>query len=174
MKSQPLAAVVQGAFESYFKDKPSPFAEQPPAEGEATAPTPTPGPAPDLSALDSSSTSARLVVIGSGEFLDDTVLQRSSYLVQDQILNNLQLVQNAVDWSVEDTDLLSIRSRGAYTRLLDPLTERQQTTWEVGNYIVALLALLLTGGLWYMRRRNEQPMTLTPQGALVTAPAAGD
>jgi len=39
---------------------------------------------------------------------------------------------------------------------------------------VALLALLLTGGLWYMRRRNEQPMTLTPQGALVTAPAAGD
>lgn len=174
MKSQPLAAVVQGAFESYFKDKPSPFAEQPPAEGEAAAPTPTPGPAPDLSALDSSPTSARLVVIGSGEFLDDTVLQRSSYLVQDQILNNLQLVQNAVDWSVEDTDLLSIRSRGAYTRLLDPLTEREQTTWEVGNYIVALLALLLTGGLWYMRRRNEQPMTLTPQGALVTAPAAGD
>lgn len=174
MKSQPLAVVAQGVFESYFKDKPSPFAEQPPAEGAAPVPAPTPGPAPDLGALDTSPTSARLVVIGSGEFLDDTILQRSSYLVQDQILNNLQLVQNAVDWSVEDTDLLSIRSRGAYTRLLDPLTEREQTTWEVGNYIVALLALLLTGGLWYMRRRNEQPMTLTPQGTLVTAPAAGD
>ncbi|CAN5673252.1 hypothetical protein BH10CHL1_BH10CHL1_39090 [soil metagenome] len=177
MKSYPLAVVVQGTFESYFKGKPSPFVEPTPGPtqpGAAPAPTPTAGPAPDMGALSTSPASARLVIIGSGEFADDFVLQLSSRLVQDQILNNLQFIQNAVDWSVEDTDLLSIRSRGTYTRLLDPLSERQQTTWEMGNYLVALLALFLTGGLWYVRRRNEQPMELSPSSAMVHAPATGD
>lgn len=177
MKQFPLAVVVQGSFESYFKGKPSPFAAQPPQANQAgtpPTPTPTPGPAPDMNAVSASPASARLVVIGSGEFLDDFVLQLSSRIVQDQILNNLQFLQNAVDWSVEDTDLLTIRSRGTYTRLLEPLNERQQTTWEMGNYLVALLALFLTGGLWYVRRRNERPMELAPSGAMVSAPATGD
>jgi len=176
MLAQPLAVVAQGVFTSYFTDKPSPFAVPPvdPNAVDPNAPVPTPGPAPDAGALTISSDGARLVVIGSGEFLDDAVLQLMSSMVQDQVLNNLQLVQNAIDWSVEDTDLLSIRARGTYTRLLDPINERQQTTWEVGNYIVALLALLLTGGFWYARRRNEQPMTLTPPTTLVGAPATGD
>jgi ABC-2 type transport system permease protein len=108
--------------------------------------------------------------MGSAEFLDDFVLRIQSQLVQDQILNNLQFAQNAVDWSVEDTDLLSIRARGTFTRLLDPMTESEQTRWELGNYFVALLALVVIAGFWYMRRRNEQPMdlaesTLTPVAA---------
>lgn len=176
-KSYPLAVLVQGSFESYFKGKPSPFIAPTPNAQQAGAPptpTPTPGPAPDVGALSTSPASARLIVIGSGEFADDFVLQLSSRLVQDQILNNLQFVQNAVDWSVEDTDLLSIRSRGSYTRLLDPLDERHQTTWEMGNYLVALLALFLTGGLWYVRRRNERPMELAPSPSMLSAPATGD
>jgi ABC-2 type transport system permease protein len=116
-----------------------------------------------------------LVVIGSGEFLDDFVLQLASQVVGEAVMNNLQFAQNAVDWSVEDTDLLSIRARGTYTRLLDPLTEEQQTTWEIGNYVVALLALLLVAGVWWLFRRNEQPMELDPPaGGLIDAPATGD
>ena len=99
-------------------------------------------------------------MIGSGEFVDDFVLNLSSQLIQDQVLNNLQFAQNAVDYSVEDTDLLAIRSRGTFTRLLDPLTEGEQSTWEFGNYAVALVALVVIGGLWYVRRRNERPMEL--------------
>ncbi|MEZ4682298.1 MAG: hypothetical protein R2932_49645 [Caldilineaceae bacterium] len=132
--------------------------------------TPT-GPQPDSSVLTKSPASARLVVFGSAEFLDDFVLRLSSQLIQDQVRNNLQLAQNAVDWSVEDTDLLTIRSRGTYTRLLDPLTESEQSGWEFGNYIVALLALVLTAGLWYVRRRNEQPMELSEPSF---APVAAD
>ncbi|HRW09501.1 MAG TPA: Gldg family protein [Caldilineaceae bacterium] len=162
-KAQPLAVVVQGTFESFFKDKPSPFTEDAttPIDPNA-APTPTPaGPAPDTSVLTQSPASARLVVFGSAEFLDDFVLRISSQIVQDQILNNLQFAQNAVDWAVEDTDLLTIRSRGTFTRLLDPMTESEQARWEFGNYAVALLALLVIAGFWYVRRRNEQPMELT-------------
>jgi hypothetical protein len=68
-----------------------------------------------------------------------------------------------VDWSVEDEDLLTIRSRGTYARLLNPLEEGQQTFWEVLNYALVLLALVVIGGVWTLRRRSEQPMALVDE-----------
>ncbi len=159
-QAYPLAVAIQGSFESFFKDKPSPFAETAATDPAAPPPTPAVGPAPDASILNQSSDTARLIVIGSGEFVDDFVLNLSAQLIQDQVLNNLQFAQNTVDYAVEDTDLLSIRSRGTFTRLLDPLSESEQAGWEYGNYGVALVALMLIGGLWYARRRNERPMEL--------------
>ena len=160
-QAYPLAVSIQGSFASFFKDKPSPFAETEEATDPA-APTPTPavGPAPAANTLTQSPASARLIVIGSGEFVDDFVLNLSAQLIQDQVLNNLQFAQNTVDYAVEDTDLLSIRSRGTFTRLLQPLSEGEESAWEYGNYGVALVALMLIGGLWYARRRNERPMEL--------------
>ena len=157
-KAYPLAVALKGSFASFFAGKPSPLAETPATD--ASAPTPTPGPKPDESILTQSPDTARLIVIGSGEFVDDFVLNLSSQLVQDQVLNNLQFAQNAVDYSVEDTDLLAIRARGTFTRLLKPLDEGEEAGWEYGNYGVALVALVLIGGLWYARRRNERPMEL--------------
>lgn len=159
-KAQPLAVAIRGSFASYFTDKPSPFAETEATDPAAPTPTPVTGPRPDANTLTQSPDTARLIVIGSGEFVDDFVLQLSSQLIQDQILNNLQFAQNAIDYSVEDTDLLAIRARGTFTRLLDPLDESEQSGWEYGNYGVALVALALIGGLWYVRRRNERPMEL--------------
>ena len=161
-QSFPLAVSVRGVFESFFKGQPSPLQ----AAAANTAPTtpdapPTPTPAPQTSSLiDSSPETARLVVIGSAEFLDDTLLQLSARVSQDRYLNNLQFMQNAVDWSVEDLDLLAIRSRGTATRVLRPMEPREQSTWEIVNYVIALVALIGIGGLWYTRRRNELPLAL--------------
>ncbi len=175
MQAHPLAVVVQGSFESFFKGKPSPFAEDETAAAADPQALPTPtGPTADISALTDSPASARLVVIGSGEFLDDVVLQLSSQIGQDRVLNNLEFAQNAVDWSVEDTDLLNIRARGSATRLLEPLTEAQQATWEWGNYAVALVALFLVGGSWYSFRRNERAMELLPPAELPNALSGSD
>lgn len=173
-KVYPLAVVAQGVFPSFFAGKPSPLTAPDPA---ATDPQAQPTPSnPNITTITESPATARLVVIGTGEFVDDFVIRLSSQIVQDRVLNNLQFAQNAVDWSVEDTDLLSIRSRGTFTRLLDPLTEDEQRTWEIGNYLAALLILLLIGGVWYLFRRSERPMQLTPPpaGAVVSAPATGD
>jgi ABC-2 type transport system permease protein len=159
--SQPLAVAIHGSFESYFKDRPSPFQEapaEPALSGEEAPVTSTVEPA--LGTIQTSPESARLVVIGSAEFIDDVVLQMSQNLSADRYLNNLQLMQDAVDWSVEDEDLLTIRSRGTYARLLKPLDQREQTTWEVANYAAALLALGVVAGVWNLRRRSEQPMEL--------------
>lgn len=161
--SYPLAVSVQGVFDSYFKDKPSPLTAQTapaPAQPADPAATPTPVPPVTTSLIESSPATARLVVIGSGEFVDDLILQLSSRLTQDRYLNNLQFMQNAVDWSVEDLDLLTIRSRGTTTRVLNPMEPREQSTWEIVNYAVALAALVGIGALWYARRRNERPLEL--------------
>ena len=168
-QAYPLAISVQGVFESYFKDKPSPL--NAPEEDEATAPADplaepasveVPAPPTTVGTLESSPETARLVVIGSAEFLNDIVFDLSASLTRDRYLNSLQFMQNTVDWSVEDLDLLNIRSRGTSARVLNPLTESEQSFWEGLNYVLALLALLAIGFIWRIRRQNEKPMELVP------------
>ena len=44
--------------------------------------------------------------------------------------------------------------------MLDPLTDQQETQWEVLNYAVALIGLVIVGAVWQWRKRAEQPMPL--------------
>ena len=162
----PLAVTVRGTFESYFKERPSPFEggeETPEALGPA-APgeedLPAQEEAPVLGTIESSPESARLIVVSSSEFLDDTVLSISQNLSRDRYLYNLQLVLNAVDWAVEDEDLLTIRSRGTYARVLPDLTREEQSFWEGLNYAVALIGLVGLGVVWSSRQRGEEPIEL--------------
>jgi ABC-2 type transport system permease protein len=146
-KARPLAVSIRGAFESYFKDQSPPTPE---GESEAMA----------LGTIEVSPESSRLVVVGSAEFVDDIVLEISSSFSQDRYLLNLQFLQNIVDWAVEDEDLLSIRSRGTYARLLRPLEKDEQSFWEGLNYALVLLALIGIGVVWNVRQRGEEPMQL--------------
>ncbi len=162
-QSYPLAVSVQGVFESYFKDKPSPLVAGAEAEPSEAAPT---AESSGLGTIERSPETARLVVIGSAEFLNDIILGLSGNLSGDRFLNSLQFAQNTIDWSVEDLDLLTIRSRGAAVRLLNPLGESDQRFWEVVNYALALLALVGLGVLWRVRQQNEQPVELIPENEL--------
>ena len=154
LQRYPLAVVAQGVFESAFRGQPSPL-EAAAAEGEAATHS-TPGTIPV------SPERARLVVIGSSEFLDDLVFNLSSRLSGDRYLNNLKLLQNAVAWATEDLDLLTIRTRGTSVRVLAPLDDRARSMAEAANYILAFLALVLLGAVWSVRLRNERPMALPP------------
>jgi ABC-2 type transport system permease protein len=156
----PLAVAIQGSFESYFRGKASPFEQQGMATPTATATETVATPEPVLGTVEVSPELSRLVVVGSSEFIDDTVLRISSNVSADRYLYNLQFVQNAVDWSVEDQDLLSIRSRGTYSHLLKPLDHKEQSLWEGLNYGLALAALAVVGVVSNMRRKQERPMVL--------------
>ncbi len=156
--AQPLGVAVAGVFDSFFAGKPSPLAQSN-AISDTTA-TPS-GPTP--ATIAQSPETARLVVFGSSEFADDAVLQVLAQMIGDQAMNNVQLIQNGIDWAVEDADMVALRGRGAGVRLLEPLTEAEQTTWEIGNYLVALLLVVGVGGYFLVRRRNEQPMELDPE-----------
>ncbi|HOU13113.1 MAG TPA: Gldg family protein [Anaerolineae bacterium] len=147
-----LAVSVQGTFNSYFAGKPSPLESAQTAEGAT--------PATSAGTIESSPETARLLVVGSAEFVDDIVFQISSSLAGDRYLNSLQFIQNAVAWATEDAELLEIQARGSASRILASLEENQQSFVEILNYGAALLALLALGGFVSMRRRNEQPMEL--------------
>ena len=152
--SRPLAVSVRGSFESFFKGKDPPSQNPGSKQDDQSEETELQPP------IESSPASSRLLVIGSSAFLDDVVLNLSRSLSAERYLLNLQFLQNAVDWSAADEDLLSLRSRGTYTRLLKPLDEGERRMWEALNYGVALLALLFLGVVWSLRQRRETPMTL--------------
>jgi ABC-2 type transport system permease protein len=161
-KSYTLAVSVQGAFESYFKGKPSPFGEDAFPDGleEPADATEAEAAQEPIPTIETSPETSRLIVIGSAEFLDDVVFDISANLTMDRYLNSLRLVQNGVAWSTEDLDLLDIRSRGTYARVLNPLTENEQSFWESANYVLALAAIVVIGVVWNTWRKNEQPMLL--------------
>jgi ABC-2 type transport system permease protein len=165
MASQPLAVAVRGSFPSFFAGKASPLASQPVPTAEPNQPTPAPV-AQLGGTIESSPETSRLVVVGSSDFLTDAIFQVSSSLGTDRYLNSLQLVQNAVDWSAEDLDLLDIRARGTISRVLEPLTTGQERLWEGINYGLALLALVGIGIVWRVWRRREKPMALTSPSKL--------
>jgi ABC-2 type transport system permease protein len=165
-QSYPLAVSVVGAFDSYFTDKPSPFAAQAEEEGSSDAILPEESPAADAdsfySRVDRSPDTARVVVFGSATFIDDFVFDLSAAYGADRYLNSIQMFQNAVDWTVEDADLLTIRSRGAHTRVLDDMDVEQEKFWEYLNYGLALVVVLGIFGAWQYDKRHEKPLALLP------------
>jgi len=173
--SYPLAVSIQGSFASFFQDKPIPTApEVDPATGLPVESEEGAEESSTIGTINVSPDNARLIVIGSAEFLNDIVFDISSNLTVDSSLRSLQFMQNTVDWSVEDLDLLTIRSRGTASRVLYPLAEDGQTFWEALNYGLALLALLGIGLIWRMRSRSEEPMVLIPPEKIAAALKAAE
>lgn len=114
---------------------------------------------------------ARLVVVGSSSFVSDELLELSSQAGSDYVVNNVELVQNMIDWAVADTDLLAIRSRGSHTRILE-IEEGARGKWEWANYGIMALALAVVVALTILRQRAQEPMALDPRPAgMPAAPA---
>ena len=57
---------------------------------------------------------------------------------------------------MEDRGLLTIRSRGHFSRTLEPMARSQQLTWEYANYGLAAVGLLLVFVLYRQTRRQAQ------------------
>jgi ABC-2 type transport system permease protein len=145
-QSYPLAVAVQGSLPSYFAGQPIP---------EVTNNDGSTIPAANAT-IERSTENARIIVFGSTALVDDFALQLSNQLSQDYYVNNLRLIQNAVDWSVEDTDLLSIRSRGTAIRVLAPMENSQQLFWEISTYIIVIMLLMAIFIYWrYYQKKNQ-------------------
>ena len=75
-------------------------------------------------------------------------------------LNSLELMANAVDWSLEDEGLLAIRSRSHFNRTLPPMEQGSQMFWEYLNYGIVALSLGLIALVHHRRqRRRKQAFT---------------
>jgi ABC-2 type transport system permease protein len=95
-----------------------------------------------------------LIVVGTAELASDLLVQLATRPGGEVHRGDLQLLQNLIDWSVEDTDLLTIRSTGAFARTLIPLSDTEIRFWEMGSY--GACAVLLALGTIVPRRRGRQ------------------
>jgi ABC-2 type transport system permease protein len=100
---------------------------------------------------------ARIAVFGSSAFVSDDILGLAQQMHSDLATSNLELVHNAVDWSLADTDLLGIRSRNAASRALTLKTE-SRGTWRNVNIALAVLGLIVVVGFAWVRRRRVLPI----------------
>ena len=175
-----LAVAVEGRFDSFFKDRPSPLLEESDKtgavekngdgekneEGAKNKADKAEENEPVFSnVIDRSAESARIILFASNTFLTDDVLNLAASANRARYLNPIQLIENAIDWSLEDRGLLSIRSRGHFARTLEPLARDAQMLWEYLNYALALVGLLVVYGFhrWsrlQARRRYEQVLNM--------------
>ncbi len=165
-----LAVAIEGRFQSPFAGRPSPLLARPTESEADAAETPdspddqkdepeTPEekektPAVVSGVVESSPASARLILIGSSSFLTDTAISLATQATQTRYLKPVELVQNAVDWSLEDRGLLSLRGRGQFSRLLEPIGQQGRLFWESLNYLLALSGLTLV--YWLYRRARAR------------------
>lgn len=129
--SAALVVAVNGRFGSFFDDKPIP----PPAGISPDDPSWNPDPASKI--VDSAPT--RILVAGSA----------------DMLANNQALVLNAVDWLVEDTALLEIRTELAASDAFEAPEGATLLLTRVAIIGGPLLLLYLLGlGVWLASRRR--------------------
>lgn len=145
-----LGVISEGRFESFFAEQDSPLLANaaPSADTVAATDNAAEEGASDItvsSVIQRSPDSARIILFSSNDFLRDQVMSMAAAGNRTQYLGGLQLLANAVDWSLEDTALLGIRARSHFNRTLPPLERSSQLFWEYLNYGLAALALVLIG-----------------------------
>jgi ABC-2 type transport system permease protein len=175
--TQTLAVALEGRFNSAFAGKPSPLlgamANQKPASDTPEDPDAAEEEAAKAEAnadqkktvvsgvIESSPPSARLILIGSASFLTDTAISLASEATQTRYQKPIELIQNAVEWSLEDRGLLALRGRGQYSRLLEPLSREGRMFFKYLNYALAMAGVGLL--YWFARRartRRDQAQAL--------------
>jgi ABC-2 type transport system permease protein len=159
-ESQLLAAALSGRFASYFADKGAPGSTpagvaSDPADAGAAAP-------PRAEVPLKLSPETRLVVVGDTAFLSDFVARVLAGAQGGFFAENLAFVQNVIDWSTLDNDLVGIRARGLAARHLQRLESSTEITIEVVNYLVPVLLLLVLGAYRMWLRRNATPVVAAP------------
>lgn len=166
-ESRLLGVAVTGRFNSFFRERGSPLLPAEPAEKDSAGETVEPDEAVGAGdntvisgVIARSPESARIILFSSNDFASDQLISMASAAAGGQYLNTLQLLVNSVDWSLEDTGLLSIRSRGHFNRTLPPMAQNTKLFWEYLNYGLALIALALVAAIRRYRFKRRQAFHL--------------
>ena len=131
-----VAGTITGIFPSYFEAKAGESMEY--TKGEPTIVR---------------SPETRIFVMGNGTMATDQFLDG----------NNMNFLQNVVDWLVQDEALISIRSRGFVPQPLDPnLSANTKAVIKFGNILgVPLLFILFGVVLWQLRSARRRRLAST-------------
>lgn len=145
-KFRPAAVLLEGKFESVFKNRLPPeltensefkFKEQ----GELS----------------------RMIVVSDGDIVENKIRRSAGSFYPmgydrytNQTYGNKSFVLNCVDYLCDDSGLISLRGKELKLRLLDrSRTDAESTTWQIINLLVPVLLILLFG-LFKMYRRKRK------------------
>ncbi|HEY5938850.1 MAG TPA: hypothetical protein VIU61_29560, partial [Kofleriaceae bacterium] len=144
--SQVLGVAITGGFQSGVAKPRDPKAPKPATPDKV-----------DKRLLEHSPPDTRMVIFGSSAFASDAVLGFAQQMKSDLAVSNVELVHNAVDWALADTDLLSIRAQTTAARALT-IEPDKRNKWRDINIAIGFLGLAaIVGGVW-LRRRNVAPV----------------
>ncbi len=151
-QSQLVGVLLQGRFSSQFQGKPSPLRRLA-GKAEGKEEKGQPEDQPVATVIEHSPDAARIILFASNDFLSDASLRLATEGLGTYYTKPLELLGNAIDWSLEDRGLLALRSRDRFARLLVPLDRREQLFWEYLNYGLAAAGVFL---VWLLRRRRQR------------------
>ena len=164
---QLLGVVSKGVFNSYYAGKTSPLLTSDvssssllsPEEQSKTVEQPESGTVSTV--IEKSPDSAQIILFSSNDFLRDQTLTIANSAVGSEYLGSLELIANTVDWALEDSGLLSIRSRGHFNRTLPPMEHDTQLFWEYMNYGLVVAGLIIIALVRRKRQKTRQQRYLT-------------
>lgn len=114
-----LAVLMQGKFKSNFPDGIEVVIDETPAQPGAPKPKPDPNKPvkkKKLDAIKESAEGARIIVFSDVDLMSDMMAYQQAFFGMSPAGDNASLVFNAVDYLAGSQDLISIRTRGAYSR----------------------------------------------------------
>ncbi|MBI1195058.1 MAG: ABC transporter permease subunit [Gammaproteobacteria bacterium] len=151
-----IGVVVEGQFDSYFKDKPSPLIKEKDKAQKDKKTDEKPKETQIDRVIERSPDSGRIILISSATFMSDEILDLVSSTMGTRYRTPVQLIENAVDWSLEDRGLLAIRGRAEFAHTLPPLERSGQMFWEYTTYALVLAGLVVVWFLYRVRRRRAE------------------
>lgn len=131
-QSYQLGLMLEGKFNSYFKDKELKL--ETPREGED---------AKVYSAISSSPATARLIVFSSNDVFSDLLFSVNSELGSNRFENSLLGIEALANYSLQDQSLKGISRTGHFARTINPLFSKRAGLWEGLNYFFGFLSILI-------------------------------
>lgn len=142
----PLAVLLEGKFESVFKNR------IPPAIANSNE-----------IKFKAQSAATKMIVVSDGDVIKNAVSKSSGKVYPlgfdrytNQMYGNTNFILNSMNYLTDNSGLISIRSRELTLRLLDKeVLKSDKFFWQLLNTLLPILLLLIYGVLqFYIRKRN--------------------
>lgn len=144
--NQPLAVLLEGEFESVFKNAPLPkeFKES------------------KLIAFKDKSRPTKMIVVGDGDVISNEVQPSTGQPYQlgfdrytQMVYANETFILNCVNYLTDDEGLMSVRAREVKLRLLDKKKiKNEELKWQLVNIALPVVAVILFGIVLYFNRQR--------------------
>jgi ABC-2 type transport system permease protein len=141
---QPVAVLLEGAFESNYKDRISSAIKQTKEFGFLEEGRPT-----------------KMIVISSGDIIANEVSRGQIVplgydLYMNQLFGNKNFILNCMNYLCDDSGLISVRSREVKLRMMDrKKIKNEESQWKALNMILPVALILLFGVIRYYLRKKK-------------------